>query len=147
MKRLPTKYLAGLIDGEGCIDLSISHGKYIRPRVRIALAEPSKFILDMIQNTYGGHLYKREVTNSNWQNSYSWELAGYGQVCCFLRNIKNFLYIKRQQAEFILELENLIRGKVLGDEPKRIAKEELKLMKKDPHRLSEKAVERILQVL
>lgn len=147
MKRLPTKYLAGLIDGEGCIDLSISYGKYIRPRVRIALAEPSKFVLDMIQNTYGGHLYKREVTNPDWQNSYSWELAGYGQVCCFLRNIKNFLYIKRQQAEFILELENLVRGKVLGDEPKRIAREELKLMKKDPHRLSEKAVERMLQVL
>ena len=147
MKRLPTKYLAGLIDGEGCIDLNISYGKYIRPRVRIALAEPSKFVLDMIQNTYGGHLYKREVTNPDWQNSYSWELAGYGQVCCFLRNIKNFLYIKRQQAEFVLELENLVRGKVLGDEPKRIAREELKLMKKDPHRLSEKAVERILQVL
>lgn len=147
MKRLPTKYLAGLIDGEGCIDLNISYGKYIRPRIRIALAEPSKFVLDMIQNTYGGHLYKREVTNPDWQNSYSWELAGYGQVCCFLRNIKNFLYIKRQQAEFVLELENLIRGKVLGDEPKRIAREELKLMKKDPHRLSEKAVERILQVL
>ena len=147
MKRLPTKYLAGLIDGEGCIDLNISYGKYIRPRVRIALAEPSKFVLDMIQNTYGGHLYKREVTNPDWQNSYSWELAGYGQVCCFLRNIKNFLYIKRQQAEFILELENLVRGEVLGDEPKRIAREELKLMKKDPHRLSEKAVERMLQVL
>lgn len=147
MKRLPTKYLAGLIDGEGCIDLQISYGKYIRPRIRIALAEPSKFVLEMIQNTYGGHLYKREVSNSDWQNSYSWELAGYGKVCCFLRNIKNFLYIKRQQAEFVLRLENLIRGKVLGDEPKRIAKEELKLMKKDPHRLSEKAVERILQVL
>lgn len=147
MKRLPTKYLAGLIDGEGCIDLCVSYGKYIRPRVRIALAEPSKFVLDMIQNTYGGHLYKREVTNPDWQNSYSWELVGYGQVCCFLRNIKNFLYIKRQQAEFILKLENLIRGKVLGDEPKRIAREELKLMKKDPHRLNEKAVERILQVL
>lgn len=147
MKRLPTKYLAGLIDGEGCIDLSISYGHYIRPRVRIALAEPCKYILEMIQNTYGGHLYKREVDNPNWQNSYSWELAGYGQVCCFLRNIKNFLYIKRQQAEFILELENLIRGKHLGDKPKRFVKEELRLMKKDPHRLSEKAVEKLIQML
>lgn len=147
MKRLPTKYLAGLIDGEGCIDFNISYGKYIRPRVRIALAEPCKYILEMIQNTYGGHLYKREVNNPLWQNSYSWELAGYGKVCCFLREIKNFLYIKRQQAEFTLELENLVRGKHLGDEPKRVAIEELKLMKKDPHRLSEKAVERLLQVL
>lgn len=147
MKRLPTKYVAGLIDGEGCIDFSISHGKYIRPRVRIALAEPSKFVLDMIQNTYGGHLYKREVTNPLWQNSYSWELMGYGQVCCFLREIKNFLYIKRQQAEFVLELENLVRGKVVSDKAKEIAREELKLMKRDPHRLSEKAVERILQML
>lgn len=147
MKRLPTKYLAGLIDGEGCIDINVSYGKYIRPRIRIALAEPSKFILDMIQNTYGGHIYKREVNNSSWSNSYSWELCSYGNVCMFLRNIASQLYIKRQQAEFILKLEHLIRGKTLSREALQVVKEELKLMKKDPHRLSDKAVERLLQVL
>ena len=147
MKRLPTKYLAGLFDGEGCLDLSISFQKYIRPRARIALAEGSKFILDMIQNTYGGHLYKREVTNDKWQNSYSWELAGYGQVCKFLREITKHLYIKKEQAKLLLELETLIRGKTLSCEARQVVKDELKLMKKDPHRLSDKAVERLLQVL
>lgn len=147
MKRLPMKYLAGLIDGEGCIDLQISHGKYIRPRVRIALSEPSKFVLEMIHNSFGGSLLKRETKNPIWMDAYSWELTGYGKVCCFLREIKKFLYIKRQQAEFILQLENLVRGKVVGDKAREIAREELKLMKRDPHRLSEKAVERILQVL
>ena len=147
MKRLPTKYLAGLVDGEGCIDILTPYKKYTSPRIRIALAEPSKFVLEMIQNSYGGHLYKRESNNPLWQNIYSWELTGYSKVCCLLREIKNFLYIKRQQAEFILKLENLIRGKVTNDDVREIVKEELKLMKRDPHRLSEKAVERLLQML
>ena len=53
------------------------------------------------------------------------------------------MYIKRNQAEFVLSLENLVRGKVQNEEVLSIIKEELKLQKSDPHRLSDKAVERL----
>lgn len=147
MKRLPMKYLAGLIDGEGCIDVMVGHGKYIRPRLRLALTENSKFVLDMIQNTFGGNLYYREYNNEVWSNSYSWEITSYKNVCVLLRNLINFLYIKKEQAKFMLELEKIVRGKALSCDALKTIKQELSLMKKDPHRLSEKAVENLLQVL
>lgn len=147
MKRLPTKYLAGLIDGEGCIDFHLSHGSYLRPRLRISLVSHCKDILEMIQNTYKGKIYFKKSTNSNWQDVCNYELTGYKDVGYLLRNIKNFLHIKKEQAELILQLENSVRGKVVSDKAIRTIKEELKLMKKDSHRLSEKAVERILQML
>ena len=52
MKKLSWRYLAGLIDGEGCIDWSFNfdkkyNAKYMRPRLRITLAEPG---FDVIVN-------------------------------------------------------------------------------------------------
>ena len=146
MKRLPTKYLAGLIDGEGCINLRITR-KRLSPRLIIVLSEPGAFILDYIQNTYGGNIYKRESHNPQWQDAYSWELTGWSKVCYVLRQLKNFLHIKRNQAELILKLENLVRGKNLTEDVIEVAKQELKLMKKDSHRLNEKALDNILGVL
>lgn len=146
MKRLPTKYLAGLIDGEGCINI-VANKKTLRPRLFVKLAEPGAFVLDYIQNTYGGHIYKKVSTNPNWQDVYSWELTGWSKVCYALRQLKNFLHIKRNQAELVLKLENLVRGKNLTEDVIEVAKQELKLMKKDSHRLNEKALENILGVL
>lgn len=146
MKRLPTKYLAGLIDGEGCINI-VADRRTLRPRLFVVLSEPGAFILEYIQNTYGGSIYKRESNNPQWADVYSWQLTGWSKVCYVLRQIKNFLHIKRNQAELVLKLENLVRGKNLTEDVIEVAKQELKLMKKDSHRLNEKALENILGVL
>lgn len=146
MKRLPTKYVAGLFDGEGCINIKFGKNT-ILPRVIINLVEPSSFVLEMVKNTFKGNIYHKENTNDKWQGIARYEITGFSKVCCFLREIKNFLYIKREQAEFILALEKLVKGKPQSQEVLSVIKEELKLMKSDPHRLSDKAVERLLQML
>ena len=70
MKRLPWKYLAGFIDGEACIDVQVTKVKgydtvYIRPRLRIAQADYGLFLLEMMQNSLGGHLCHRKLSKEN----------------------------------------------------------------------------------
>lgn len=147
MKRLSWKYIAGLIDGEGCLDVQTTNGVYIRPRVRIGMADNAKMILHMLQTNHGGFLCSRESKNENWQSSTSWELTGYNVVSPFLRNIVNHLYIKHEQAKFLLWMENNLKGKHVSDEIRAIVRDELKAMKRDPHRLSDSAQEKLVLLL
>ena len=144
MKHLSWKYLAGLIDGEGCIDIQASKGNYLTPRLRITFAGPGKEVLEFCKNNYDGHLTMRESKNPNWSDAWTWEVTGYTRVCKILRNIVNHLIIKKEQAKIILWLETNLKGKWLRPETREAAIEEMKLMKRDPHRLSEKAQARLL---
>lgn len=147
MKRLSWKYLAGLIDGEGCIDLQVTNGVYVRPRLRINMTIVAKDIIEMAHNSYGGHICYREQKNPNWSDSLSWELSGYRQACPVLRNTVKHLILKKEQARFALWLESNIKGQQVSTEVRDAIRDELKLMKRDSHRLSEEAQERILSLL
>ncbi len=149
MKRVSWKYLAGLVDGEGCIDVQVTKGVYVRPRLRIAMSDNARMLLVMLQNSHGGYLCSRDLQSANpsWQNATSWELTGYKQACPVLRNIVNHMFIKREQARFCLWMETNLKGKQVSTEVRDAVREELKLLKVDPHRLSEKAQERILGML
>lgn len=152
MKRVSWKYLAGLIDGEGCIDVQVTKiGEkfYIQPRIRIGMSDVAVELLEMCQLNFGGGLQKRELSKKNptWNNSTSWELPGYKNSCPILRNIVNHLILKKEQARFCLWMESNIKGKHIGQECVNKCREMLKLMKRDPHRLSEQAQEEILVML
>ena len=154
MKRLPWKYLAGFIDGEACIDVQITKIKgndtiYIRPRLRIAQADYGLFLLEMMNNSLGGHICHRELSKKNptWSDASSIEWSGYKQACPVLRNVVNHLFLKKEQARLCLWMERNLKGQKVSTEVRDTVREELKLMKRDPHRLSEKAQEKILGML
>lgn len=151
MKRVSWKYLAGLIDGEGCIDVQvtkISEKFYIRPRLRINMADVALELLEMCKLNFGGVLCKRTYEDKPaWSSATSWELSGYRQSCPVLRNIVNHLILKKEQARFCLWMESELKGKHIGQECVNKCRDELKLMKRDPHRLSEQAQVEILAML
>lgn len=152
MKRVSWKYLAGLVDGEGCIDVQITKigdKFYVRPRLRISMCTLANELLEMCQLNFGGHLCNRDhqTKNPHWMNATSWELSGYKQSCPLLRNIVNHLILKKEQARFCLWMETNLKGKHIGQECVDKCREVLKLMKRDPHRLSEQAQEEILAML
>lgn len=150
MKRLSWKYVAGLIDGEGCIDLQFNYSKkypgrpYIRPKCRINMSEPAKFLLDMFHANFEGdhHILKRSFKNPNWANAYSWGLHG-KKLRPFLQNIVNHLFLKKEQAKFAIWTIDNVMGKHVSNELRERLKNEMKAMKRDPHRLSETAVREI----
>jgi hypothetical protein len=147
MQRLSWKYIAGFVDGEGCLDVQIVKQVYVRPRVRIAQTAVAAYVLECLQQNFGGYLYPREARTETERDSVSWELIGYNQVCPFLRNVVNHLYIKQEQAKFLLWMEGHVKGKQVSVEARTFIRDELKAMKRDPHRLSEEAQDKLILLL
>ena len=84
----------------------------------------------------------RHFDNPLWQNAATWTIQG-KKIRPFLQNIVNHMYIKKEQAKFCIWLIDHVMGKHTETEIRKSIHDELKAMKRDPHRLSEKAVERI----
>ena len=147
MKRLSWKYLAGLIDGEGCIDMQGSTDKrdgtyYCRPRLRMTLSgEGGKNLLEMLSANFGGHFDPTRTfeANASWQPAYLWSLTGSSHLRSVLQNLRNHMILKKEQAKFAIWWIDNIGGKQVSEEVRRFGTAELKAMKKDPQRLSEKA--------
>ena len=153
MKRLSWKYMAGLIDGEGCIDMqggldSRDNGYYVRPRLRITLTGfPGQQLLSCIKDNFGGHLeFKGINKNPNWSEAFCWCLTS-KPLRAFLQNVFNHLWIKREQAKFAIWWLDHCGGKHVSEETRRCAKEELKAMKRDPQRLSDQAVAEVQRLI
>lgn len=158
MKRLSWKYLAGLVDGEGCIDFQVQVDKrnkvktlYIRPRLRITFADNSLFVLEIIKANHGGNIWpdRKSQRNPNWSDAHYWQIQG-KQMQSFLQNIIKHLIIKKEQAIFALWWINNVMGKELynhlapeSNVLKQFARDEMKAMKADPQRLSEVAVRKL----
>lgn len=161
MKRLSWKYVAGLVDGEGCIDLQITKkeaidakyagergGVYVRPRLRITLAESGKHVLDSLQANFGGPpvSMRKRSGNPNWSDAFTWGLYG-KQLRPFLQNIVNHLMIKAEQARICIWIIDEVTGKHVSDELRERLRDELKAMKRDPQRLSERAIAELSPLL
>lgn len=147
------EYLAGFFDGEGCIDVQYMYSKqapgvfYVRPRLRIALAEVGRELLVDLHRTFGGHLYNRAAITEKQNSSVSWELCDKVGIASVLRQITPHLVIKREQALLVMWWLENASGRYGGrghrtqmTEARKLFAEELKLMKQDPQRLSERAV-------
>lgn len=150
------EYLAGFFDGEGCIDVQRvldpqKRGRlYVRPRVRVGLAANGRYLLEMLQAQYGGHLRDRTSNNPKQQNSASWEMLSGKDMRRFLEPLVPHLVIKREQAKLALWWLDNATSKGCGGSythdltPMRQAFcDELRAMKVDPQRLSERAVQHI----
>jgi hypothetical protein len=163
MKHISWKYIAGLIDGEGCLDFQVGHSRYNRadgskaeylyltPRLRIAMAEPSRPLMEMLQNQCGGNIWTspRSHRNENWQDALYWQLEN-SRLRPVLQETVKFLIIKKEQARFLIWLIDNMRGRQVRergmknlDQARHVAREELKAMKRDSQRLSERAVEAV----
>jgi hypothetical protein len=158
MKMTPD-YLAGLFDGEGCIDVQVlypsalsAQGKlYVRPRVRLCMTDSALNLMQLIHSAFGGNIVRRKATKKNQQDSWSIEWLKGDTIRELLHTILPRLILKREQAKLaIWWLDNasgrrVDRGECFpGMEQARYAlRDEMRAMKRDPQRLSERAVARI----
>ena len=98
---LSLEYIAGLFDGEGWITVNKNKKTFI-PVVGIKMNGFN--LLKKLHNEFGGYFYQRK----NYINRplTEWTLKGAFQVIPFLKKIKPFLIIKKEQAQLCLELCN-----------------------------------------
>lgn len=149
MKRLSWKYVAGLLDGEGCLDFgehyqrsTLKRGERknctvrLMPRVRVTLTEPGFEVIECLVNNFGGYVEDRPgQPDKGWTASKTWALHG-RKIRGLLQNVANHLIIKRSQAQFLIWYIDHLLGKRLSDGIRSIAYDEMKLRKQHPHRLS-----------
>lgn len=97
------EYLAGLVDGEGCIRLHPSNkGKYRKYYPRLQVTNTYRSILDMLVDQYGGavHSSKNEL-KPHWKEKHDWRLTG-DKARELLNQLLPYLIIKQDKAKEVL---------------------------------------------
>lgn len=114
-------YAAGIIDGEGCIYLSVNwvrpNGKiryrHLSPRLEVACA--SLCLIEWLLRKFGGNFGAGKRPNR--KPYYKWSLAS-NEAETFLRAVYPYLVIKRDQADVLFRFRSTMTkggGRRLSD--------------------------------
>lgn len=149
-------YLAGLFDGEGCIDLQRVYSKppyenklYVRPRVRMCMSDNVLFLAAQLQAEFGGHIGRRKSQNARQQSSWVLEWLNRDDIIAILERMLPYLVLKKGQAKLALWwLENGSgRGNQSGvpniAQARQLLVDEMKALKQDPLRSAEVSIDNI----
>lgn len=106
-------YLAGLIDGEGCIDL---HRRRASKRteqfefyyvLRIRISNTAKGLIDWLTIRFGGHSSEQKAKSKKWKKGYIWSIYGAKAKEILLKALP-YLKVKKKQAELALVFQSTI---------------------------------------
>ena len=106
MKKEILAYMAGIIDGEGCLSISKQIRKDRRSpsyRISITVSNTDKRIVDLFFDYYKGTVYQRPDgrKDKNWADSYTW-YCKHSVSVKFLTDIMPYLLIKKEQAKKLI---------------------------------------------
>lgn len=104
-------WLAGIIDGEGCIALYTNHG-YTYPDLQIG--STSRVIIEKIiltTNTSWERVYIKTLPSG--KQFYNWRLHGWEPICEVLRSLLPYLSAKQEQAILVIQANNYRKVKDL----------------------------------
>ena len=97
---LSLPYVAGIVDGEGCISVA-KRGPYITPTVQVANTDIG--LLEIFYNQFGGNIDRNRESRPNRKPCHCWRLAGRAAKT-FVQQIRPWLLIKGPQANIICGL-------------------------------------------
>lgn len=113
-------YLAGFIDGEGCIRINRRQPRAGEVsdiyQVHVEAEQVSRDPLDLLSRTYGGSVTvnrRNSRANANWQDTYRWQLYAFQAVRC-IQDLLPYLRGKRPQAEVCLRFAAMTRSRTGG---------------------------------
>ncbi len=98
-------YSAGIVDGEGCIDIQRQAANQRSHFIRITVRNTNKEVLLRLRELFGGDIQWSRPTSykPNWKDSGAWRLSGRAaENVLFL--VKPWLIIKKCQADLALSL-------------------------------------------
>lgn len=101
------EYAAGFFDGEGCVNCSSSRNNSF---VRILVVNTNIDVLKAFQAVWGGDINANYKSKAHWKQAYTWRLQ-HQAATDFLKEIKPFLIVKKQQAELAIKFNELRPGK------------------------------------
>jgi hypothetical protein len=116
-------YLAGIIDGEGCVGIEVLHADG-KSRLRdyyssrLCIINTNLEMLQWVQRNFGGTI-QTKLTKATNKLCYRWHIFGRNLVAT-LQGVLPYLIIKRKQAETVLEY----RSKIVPENNARVSPEE-----------------------
>lgn len=133
-------YIAGIIDGEGCISASsIKTRRSTTIKIRLIISNSNKKLSKWLLSKIGigyirEHSNKRNKRN-NWKLQWAYEISSAKSLNILLNEVLIFLILKKPQATLAIELAELQtkskrNGKFNADKQKQIMLEIKKLNKK-----------------
>jgi hypothetical protein len=111
VKRTDLAYVAGIIDGEGCISLTRSKNEK-GIQVHVQIDHTNEWLLQWLKFAFGGvvtlrHDKREEI--KGWKSMYCWRLRT-AEALEFLKLIYPYLRLKKVQAEIAIKVLEM-RGK------------------------------------
>lgn len=112
-------YLAGIIDGEGCLRIghSRTENKFY---ARICVGMVEKEVTDLLKDTFGGYVVEEKLKTG--RTIYRWNLCNADGIETALNEISPFLIVKRKQADLLLDyvsVRNTKLNKISDEETNR----------------------------
>lgn len=108
-------YLAGAIDADGFITIARStrrQGERYAHRptyynAKIGFSETSPIVPTLLKETFGGSCFEHQPKNPGHKRWYSWQIQSV-KAAASLRLLLPYLRLKKQQAELVLQLAELM---------------------------------------
>lgn len=98
-------YVAGLVDGEGCIQVYSSRKRYC---LSLIVGNTDKRMVESLQGNYGGCIVKIKMHSQKHRQAWHWILQG-DAVADLLKKLLPSMIIKKPQAELACQFQALRR--------------------------------------
>lgn len=110
MKNSKYIYVAGIIDGEGCLIITRSnrHGSYFNYYARIHVKNTDMRLMRWLVDNFGGNIHPHKPKSVKHSMAYSWYFSGNAKSKeLFLLAIMPYLIVKKEQAKILVEFHRL----------------------------------------
>lgn len=101
-------YLAGILDGEGCITVSAGKRKTcVNYNPLICVQNTSKQLIDWLQLTFGGQVYLSKKETAKTRTAWMWRITKKRNIESLLLSVLPYLLVKKNQAKLLLNFVRL----------------------------------------
>lgn len=109
MKRTDLAYLAGIVDGEGSIQIRKHRDKRVSPgfcyQLVINVANTNEWLINWIHLNFGGNIYRKRKLAQHYKQVYLWSASSL-QAKTLLELVLPYLRIKKVQTEIALQFQS-----------------------------------------
>lgn len=98
-------YIAGIVDGEGCISPAIRRDRNRKGMidVRLVIANTSLPLIEWLESRIGGHVKPRKRYKTHHRLCYLLVVTGKGRLLAVLETLMPYLIVKKAQAALAMQ--------------------------------------------
>jgi len=120
-------YLAGILDGEGCITIGAGQKETcVNYNAIVVVQNTSKVLIDWMQQKFGGQTYLSKRETATTRTAYMWRITKKKDIENLLLAVLPYLIVKKEQAKILLNFVRL--EPTANSEVRRLAYEQLKAL-------------------